>query len=126
MHVFTSALLGLALALFLAFPSMAKDHVTVASKPLVAASAASTSGTNFESQLADLESFLKVIANGLEFMGVAWGGPTMIMGFMHMAAGTKDAVKRVLLGGTGLTAGLATPACINWLMLSAHDVHGLT
>lgn len=126
MKIFTSALLGLALALFLAFPSMAKDGVSVASKPVVAVSAASTSRINHESQLADFESFLNVIANGLEFMGVAWGGPTMIMGFMHMAAGTQDAVKRVLLGGTGLTAGLATPGFINWLMLSAHEVHGLT
>jgi hypothetical protein len=56
--------------------------------------------------LANLEALLNIIANGMEILGIAWGGPTMIMGFMHMAAGTQDAMKRVLFGAAGRTLGL--------------------
>jgi hypothetical protein len=71
--------------------------------------------------LANLEALLNIIANGMEILGIAWGGPTMIMGFMHMAAGTHDAMKKVLFGAAGVTGGLATPGCINWLVASARD-----
>lgn len=73
--------------------------------------------------LANLEALLNIIANGMEILGIAWGGPTMIMGFMHMAAGTQDAMKRVLFGCAGVTGGLATPGCINWLVASARDAN---
>ncbi|MBI2901560.1 MAG: hypothetical protein HYY17_15360 [Planctomycetes bacterium] len=39
-----------------------------------------------------------IIANGMEILGIAWGGPTMIMGFMHMAAGTQDAIVAKIIG----------------------------
>ncbi len=58
-----------------------------------------------------------------EILGIALGGPTMIIGFMHMAAGTHDAMKRVLFGCAGVTGGLATPGCINWLVASARDAN---
>ncbi|MBX9687102.1 MAG: hypothetical protein K2X27_10395, partial [Candidatus Obscuribacterales bacterium] len=80
-----------------------------------------TAGTVRVNNLANLEALLNIIANGMEILGIAWGGPTMIMGFMHMAAGTQDAMKRVLWGGAGVTGGLATPGCINWLVASARD-----
>ncbi len=82
-----------------------------------------TSGTVRVNNLANLEALLNIIANGMEILGIAWGGPTMIMGFMHMAAGTQDAMKRVLWGGAGVTGGLATPGCINWLVASARDAN---
>ena len=80
-----------------------------------------TAGTVRVNNLANLEALLNIIANGMEILGIAWGGPTMIMGFMHMAAGTQDAMKRVLFGAAGVTGGLATPGCINWLVASARD-----
>jgi hypothetical protein len=82
-----------------------------------------TAGTVRVNNLANLEALLNIIANGMEILGIAWGGPTMIMGFMHMAAGTQDAMKRVLWGGAGVTGGLATPGCINWLVASARDAN---
>ena len=82
-----------------------------------------TAGTVRVNNLANLEALLNIIANGMEILGIAWGGPTMIMGFMHMAAGTHDAMKRVLFGAAGVTGGLATPGCINWLVASARDAN---
>ena len=82
-----------------------------------------TGGTVRVNNLANLEALLNIIANGMEILGIAWGGPTMIMGFMHMAAGTQDAMKRVLFGCAGVTGGLATPGCINWLVASARDAN---
>ena len=82
-----------------------------------------TAGTVRVNNLANLEALLNIIANGLEILGIAWGGPTMILGFMHMAAGTQDAMKRVLFGAAGVTGGLATPGCINWLVASARDAN---
>ena len=82
-----------------------------------------TAGTVRVNNLANLEALLNIIANGMEILGIAWGGPTMIMGFMHMAAGTNDAMKKVLFGAAGVTGGLATPGCINWLVASARDAN---
>jgi len=82
-----------------------------------------TAGTVRVNNLANLEALLNIIANGMEILGIAWGGPTMIMGFMHMAAGTQDAMKRVLFGCAGVTGGLATPGCINWLVASCRDAN---
>ncbi|MBX9771542.1 MAG: hypothetical protein K2X29_09240 [Candidatus Obscuribacterales bacterium] len=82
-----------------------------------------TAGTVRVNNLANLEALLNIIANGLEILGIAWGGPTMIWGFMHMAAGTQDALKRVLKGAAGVTGGLATPGAINWLVASARDAN---
>jgi hypothetical protein len=86
-------------------------------------SGVNTAGTVRVNNLANLEALLNIIANGMEILGIAWGGPTMIMGFMHMAAGTQDAMKRVLFGAAGVTGGLATPGCINWLVASARDAN---
>ena len=82
-----------------------------------------TAGTVRVNNLANLEALLNIIANGLEILGIAWGGPTMIFGFMHMAAGTQQAMKKVLFGAAGVTGGLATPGCINWLVASARDAN---
>ncbi len=82
-----------------------------------------TAGTVRVNNLANLEALLNIIANGMEILGIAWGGPTMIMGFMHMAAGTHDAMKRVMMGCCGVTGGLATPGMINWLVASARDAN---
>ena len=82
-----------------------------------------TAGTVRVNNLANIEALLNIIANGMEILGVAWGGPTMILGFMHMAASTQNAFKRVLFGAAGVTGGLATPGCINWLVASARDAN---
>ncbi len=59
----------------------------------------------------------------MEILGIAWGGPTMIWGFMNMAAGTQDALKRIIWGAAGVTGGLATPGCINWLVASCRNAN---
>jgi hypothetical protein len=82
-----------------------------------------TAGTVRVNNLANLEALLNILANGLEILAIAWGGPTMIMGFMYMAAGSQDAMKRVLWGAAGVTGGLATPGAINWLVASARDAN---
>lgn len=82
-----------------------------------------TAATVRVNNLSNLEALLNIIANGMEILGIAWGGPTMIMGFMHMAAGTQDAMKRVLFGCAGVTGGLATPGMINWLVASCRDAN---
>ncbi len=82
-----------------------------------------TAGTVRVNNLANLEALLNIIANGMEILGIAWGGPTMIFGFMKMAAGVQDAMKSVIFGMGGVTGGLATPGCINWLVASARDAN---
>jgi hypothetical protein len=82
-----------------------------------------TAGSVRVNNLANLEALLNIVANGLEILGIAWGGPTMIFGFMHMAAGSQDAMKKVMFGCAGVTGGLATPGCINWLVASARDAN---
>ncbi len=82
-----------------------------------------TAGTVRVNNLANLEALLNIIANGMEILGIAWGGPTMIWGFMNMAAGTQDALKRIIWGAAGVTGGLATPGCINWLVASCRDAN---
>ncbi len=82
-----------------------------------------TAGTVRVNNLANLEALLNIIANGMEILGIAWGGPTMIMGFMYMAAGTQNAMQKVLFGAAGVTGGLATPGCINWLVASCRDAN---
>ena len=83
----------------------------------------STAGTVRVNNLANLEALLNILANGLEILGIAWGGPTLILGFMHMAAGTKDAFRKILHGCAGVTGGLATPGIINWLVASSRDAN---
>jgi hypothetical protein len=82
-----------------------------------------TAGTVRVNNLANLEALLNIICNGMEILGIAWGGPTMVMGFMHMAAGSHDAMKKVLFGSAGVTGGLATPGVINWLVASCRDAN---
>mgnify|MGYP000337831574 CR=1 FL=1 len=82
-----------------------------------------TAGSVRVNNLANLEALMNIIANGMEILGIAWGGPTMIFGFMHMAAGSQDAMKKVMFGCAGVTGGLATPGCINWLVASARDAN---
>lgn len=82
-----------------------------------------TAGTVRVNNLANLEALCNIIANGMEILGIAWGGPTIVMGFMHMSAGTQDAMKRIIWGMSGVTGGMATPGCINWLVASARDAN---
>ncbi|MFN8660012.1 MAG: hypothetical protein U0105_26990 [Candidatus Obscuribacterales bacterium] len=82
-----------------------------------------TAGTVRVNNLANIEALLNIIANGMEILGIAWGGPTMILGFMHMAAGSQQAMKKVIWGCGGVTGGLAVPGCINWLVASSRDAN---
>lgn len=65
------------------------------------------------------EAVLDTIANLLEIVGVSWGGPNMILGFMQLAAGTGVGRHRILTGTVAVAGGLASPAAIAWLAASA-------
>jgi hypothetical protein len=82
-----------------------------------------TAGTVRVNNLANLEALLNIMANGFEILGIAWGGPTIIMAFMSLGAGAQDGMKRVMGGVAGVTGGLATPGVINWLVASARDAN---
>ncbi|HEY9772904.1 MAG TPA: hypothetical protein V6C81_03740 [Planktothrix sp.] len=82
-----------------------------------------TAGTVRVNNLANLEALLNIMANGMEILGIAWGGPCMIMGFMHMATGASDSFGKVLKGAAGVVGGMATPGIINWLVASARDAN---
>jgi hypothetical protein len=80
-----------------------------------------SAGTVRVQNLANLEALTNIIANGVIILGIAWGGPTIIMGFYHMSAGTQDGLKRVIWGMCSVTGGMATPGAINWLVASGKD-----
>jgi hypothetical protein len=84
-----------------------------------------TAGTVRVNNLANLEALLNIIANGMEILGIAWGGPCMITGFMHMAVSPNEqgSLHSVLFGAAGVVGGLATPGCVNWLVASARDAN---
>lgn len=82
-----------------------------------------TAGTVRVNNLANLEALLNILANGMEILGVVWGGATMIMGFMRMGSGADGAMTRIVLGAFGVAGGLCTPGIINWLVASARDAN---
>ena len=45
------------------------------------------------------------------------------MSFAVGSSFAQDAMKKVLFGAAGVTGGLATPGCINWLVASARDAN---
>ncbi len=137
---FTLAFLTLAMACALssAAPAAAQDaygnvrvarvlfstsNGTIATQATEAGAVAgvNTGATVRVNNLANLEALLNIVANGMQILGIAWGGPTMIMGFMQMAAGSQESSKKVLGGVAGVVGGLAAPACINWLVASAQE-----
>ncbi len=82
-----------------------------------------SAGTVRVNNLANLEALLNIIANGMEILGVVWGGATMIMGFMRLGSGADGATLRIFLGAIGVAGGLCTPGVINWLVASARDAN---
>lgn len=82
-----------------------------------------TAGTVRVNNLANLEALLNIIANGMEILGVVWGGATMIMGFMRLGSGADGAITRIMFGAVGVAGGLCTPGVINWLVASARDAN---
>ncbi|CAN5469584.1 hypothetical protein BH11CYA1_BH11CYA1_20150 [soil metagenome] len=80
-----------------------------------------TAGTAKVNNLANLEALLNIVANGMQILGIAWGGPTMVMGFMQMATGSQESSNKVLVGVAGVAGGLAAPGCIGWLVSSAQE-----
>lgn len=63
-----------------------------------------------QGQLKNLDKALEFIgftSNAVGILGIAWGGPTMLMGLKNIAAGRPGAMKKVILGAAGLAGGLA-------------------
>jgi hypothetical protein len=82
-----------------------------------------TAGTVRVNNLANLEALLNIMSNGFEVLGIAWGGPTIILGFMSLGCGAQDGPKRVMGGISGVVGGLATPGVINWLVACGRDAN---
>jgi hypothetical protein len=80
-----------------------------------------TAGTVRVNNLANLEALLNILANGFEVFGLAYGIPCIAIGLMRFSspAGTV----RLLVGGSSIALGLATPGAINWLVASARDAN---
>ncbi len=71
--------------------------------------------------LADIEVLLKITVKGLAFLSIVWGGPCMLWGLLNMAAGTRDAMKKVSWGAIATIGGLATPGAVDWLLLCCRN-----
>jgi hypothetical protein len=87
-------------------------------------SGVNTAGTVRVNNLANLEAFLNIFANGGELLGIIIGLPNMILGFMckSMVMPVRlSARARVGMGLAFVTIGLAMPGSINWLVASARD-----
>ncbi|HEY9772905.1 MAG TPA: hypothetical protein V6C81_03745 [Planktothrix sp.] len=82
-----------------------------------------TAGTVRVNNLANLEALLNIMANGFEILGIAWGGPTLMLGCFYLSSGSQEASKRIMGGVAGVVGGLATPGVINWLVASARDAN---
>ena len=51
--------------------------------------------------------FPYLIFQGMGYLSIAWGIPTMIKGYKHMRYGAQDATKAVLFGAAAVACGLA-------------------
>lgn len=61
-------------------------------------------------QAKNIAAMLEVMSftgNALGVLGIAWGGPTMLMGLKNIASGTPGAMKKVIVGAASLVGGLA-------------------
>jgi hypothetical protein len=67
-----------------------------------------TPGTVRVSHLWYWTDFPYLIFNGMGFFGIAWGVPTMFMGYKHLRHGTQGAMKAMLVGAVAVAGGLAT------------------
>lgn len=82
-----------------------------------------TAGTVRVNNLANMEALLNIMSNGTEVLGIAWGGPTLIMAFMELSAGGQAAPKKIIGGLSGIVGALAAPGWDNWLVACARDAN---
>jgi hypothetical protein len=85
-----------------------------------------TTGTVRVNNLANLEALINICANGLELVGMIWGGISLVMGAMGkgMISPFKLSAKgRMAFGVTIVLLGLAAPGMFNWLLASARDAN---
>jgi Ca-activated chloride channel family protein len=80
-----------------------------------------TSGTVRVNNLANMEAVLNIMVNGMEILGIAWGGSTMVIGIRRMRRDGQRGLNKVLLGALVVMSGLAAPGAINWLVATARD-----
>jgi len=84
-------------------------------------------GTVKVNNLANLEALLNILANGVEILGVAVGGPLCLFGvpagiiLLFFKGKRWFGAILLVLGPIILGFGLATPGIINWLVASARD-----
>ncbi len=84
--------------------------------------AALTSGdTVRQPGLQNAECLFNVIANGVIILGIAWAGPSLIMGFMRMGAGESGGLKAVMHVVLSVIGLMAMPGVINWLVAAGRD-----
>jgi hypothetical protein len=81
-----------------------------------------TAGTVRVNNHANLEALLNIVANGIEILGIVYGGFYLISGFF-MKDTKQQVANKLILGSTALMIGLATPGLINWLVATARDIN---
>ncbi len=81
-----------------------------------------TSASVRVNQLANLEALLNIVANGIEILGIMFGGFYLISGFF-MKNTEQQIINKLILGSTALMIGLVTPGLINWLVATAREMN---
>lgn len=71
--------------------------------------------------LQNAEALFNIVANGVIVLGIAWGGPSLIMAFMRLGAGQQDGLKCVMHVVLALIGLMAMPGVVNWLVASGRD-----
>jgi hypothetical protein len=85
-----------------------------------------TAGTVRVNNLANLEALLNIMANGMELLGLLYGGGLALGGLAGKALTNPmrlSPVGRTIFGVAVAAGGLAIPGMINWLVASARDAN---
>lgn len=70
---------------------------------------------------AQMESTLTLIASAMQIIGIAWGGPMIVMSIIWWRASSREAKRTLWFGLAGVAGGLAATPCINWLIENSRD-----
>ncbi|MBA3994061.1 MAG: hypothetical protein C0469_11090 [Cyanobacteria bacterium DS2.3.42] len=88
-----------------------------------------TAGTVRVNNMANLEAMLNIMANGLEILGILFGGALAAKAIFALAQGSpkdRDGLShpaRLAYGLVCIVGGLAAPGVINWFVASARDAN---
>lgn len=87
-----------------------------------------TAATVRVNNIANLEAMLNIFANGIEILGIVYGGALAVRAIFSIASGTQkegnaSCHARLAVGVMCIFAGLCTPGVVNWFVASARDAN---